>query len=72
MRCIWRGVSVLRLLILSFGFFVFVLQQAFASVTMERIEVAGGPPLLLIRGEFEFSDSPAILEREAGATGASG
>ncbi|MBB4064403.1 hypothetical protein GGR23_001580 [Gellertiella hungarica] len=60
----------MRLLILSFGFIVFFFQQAFASVTMERIEVAGGPPLLLIRGEFEFSDSPAILEREAGATGA--
>jgi hypothetical protein len=37
---------------------------------VERIVNDEGPPVLLLKGEFEFSDDPSLLEREVKASGA--
>ena len=43
---------------------------AAAGVSVDRIPVQSGPPILLVKGEFVFSDDPAVLVREVNATGA--
>lgn len=40
------------------------------AVTIERIPMQGHPPVLLVKGEFVFSDDPSALAREASTTGA--
>lgn len=45
-------------------------EYADAGVSVERIAVQSGPPILLVKGEFVFSDGPAVLVREVNATGA--
>ena len=43
---------------------------AAAAVSVDRIPVQSGPPILLVKGKFVFSDDPAVLVREVNATGA--
>lgn len=41
-----------------------------AAVTIERIPMQDLPPVLVVKGEFVFSDDPLALAKEASATGA--
>lgn len=41
-----------------------------AAVSIERLSVEGDGTLLVIKGEFEFADNPAVLAREVIASGA--
>lgn len=57
----------MRTLLLAFALFIATWQPASSAILIERIAVDSGPPVLLLKGEFEFSDDPALLEREAKA-----
>lgn len=43
---------------------------AFADVTLQRIEIENGSPVVLIKGEFGHLDNPDALSREVAASGA--
>lgn len=44
--------------------------HAFADISIDRIPIKDGPPVLLIKGEFALGDDPAKLSHEVSATGA--
>lgn len=60
----------MRILFLALGLLLVAWQPAASAVVVERIAMDSGPPILLLKGEFEFSDDPALLDREAKAAGA--
>jgi len=53
-----------------FAGLVQVLSQAHAAVSIERLQIDGGQTILVVRGEFEFTDKPEKLIAEAAASGA--
>lgn len=40
-----------------------------AAITIERVTIVQGPPVLLLKGDFENSDDPQALKREVDLTG---
>ena len=57
-------------LVLGFLASVSCANAAYADVTLQRIEIENGSPVILVKGEFGPSDSPEILSREVAASGA--
>ncbi|MDK1386482.1 hypothetical protein QN224_13810 [Sinorhizobium sp. 8-89] len=53
-----------------FAGLLLVLSQAHAAVSIERLQINGGQTILVVRGEFEFTDNPDKLIAEAAASGA--
>ncbi len=55
--------------------FAFVIWGSFVSsvladVSVQRIEIDNAPPVIVIKGDFAYSDDPEALAREVAATGA--
>ncbi|MDQ0318978.1 hypothetical protein QO002_001116 [Pararhizobium capsulatum DSM 1112] len=46
------------------------MSSARAAVSIQRLPIDGGGSVLVVRGEFEFTDDPAALANEAKASGA--
>lgn len=44
--------------------------HAAAEISIDRVPIQGGPPVLLIKGEFTLGDDPTKLSREVSSTGA--
>lgn len=63
-------VLFLRFVVACFMLLVVWTNAAMAGVSIERIAVQSGTPIILIKGEFVFTDEPSVLAREVQATGA--
>lgn len=44
--------------------------SALADITVQRVPIDSGPPILLVKGKFTSSDDPQVLAREVSASGA--
>ena len=60
----------MRIIFITLAFLFTTWQPAICAVAIDRVALGNGPPILLIKGEFEFRDDPAILDREARESGA--